>query len=473
MKTKMVITHIVEWLKNYAKNANVNGFVVGVSGGVDSAVTSTLCAMTGMEVMCLEMPIHQAESHVSRAQEHIAQLKKRFPNVNSTRVDLTPVFDSFKTEINLEGNSSTVDMALANSRARLRMTTLYYYAGLLGKLVAGTGNKVEDFGVGFYTKYGDGGVDLSPIADLLKSEVYDLGSALEIPQSILTAAPSDGLFGDARSDEDQIGASYPELEWAMKAVENGKTVNDFEGRERTVFEIYSRYNTANKHKMNPIPVCEIPENLKTLKSMIRVLVADHQPIVSYGIRMLFENSSDIKIVNTANSAKQLLEYLKKSNTDIVLMSIDLTDVNGITVLRTIKKDFRDVSVIVFSTHTEDIYAISAIKAGASGYLSKTVNTSTIKSALLKVFKGGIYVSKELAQSLTFEKNTLGTMDLYKKLSTREVEVLKLISSGKRNKDIADQLNINEKTVSTYKLRLMKKLNVSNLVELIDHGRQKK
>ena len=262
MKTKMVITHIVEWLKNYAKNSNVNGFVVGVSGGVDSAVTSTLCAMTGMEVMCLEMPIHQAESHVSRAQEHIAQLKKRFPNVNSTRVDLTPVFDSFKTEINLEGNSSTVDMALANSRARLRMTTLYYYAGLLGKLVAGTGNKVEDFGVGFYTKYGDGGVDLSPIADLLKSEVYDLGSALELPQSILTAAPSDGLFGDARSDEDQIGASYPELEWAMKAVENGKTVNDFEGRERTVFEIYSRYNTANKHKMNPIPVCEIPENLK-------------------------------------------------------------------------------------------------------------------------------------------------------------------------------------------------------------------
>ena len=125
MKTKMVITHIVEWLKNYAKNENVNGFVVGVSGGVDSAVTSTLCAMTGMEVMCLEMPIHQAESHVSRAQEHIAQLKKRFPNVNSTRVDLTPVFDSFKTEINLEGNSSTVDMALANSRARLRMTTLY------------------------------------------------------------------------------------------------------------------------------------------------------------------------------------------------------------------------------------------------------------------------------------------------------------------------------------------------------------
>tara|TARA_B110000240_G_scaffold116877_1_gene130924 strand:+ start:57 stop:488 length:432 start_codon:yes stop_codon:yes gene_type:complete len=142
------------------------------------------------------------------------------------------------------------------------MTTLYYYAGILGRLVAGTGNKVEDFGVGFYTKYGDGGVDLSPIADLLKSEVYDLGSALKIPESILKAAPSDGLFGDSRSDEDQIGASYPELEWAMKSVEDGKTINDFEGRDRIVFEIYKRFNTANKHKMNPIPVCEIPSNLK-------------------------------------------------------------------------------------------------------------------------------------------------------------------------------------------------------------------
>jgi DNA-binding NarL/FixJ family response regulator len=207
--------------------------------------------------------------------------------------------------------------------------------------------------------------------------------------------------------------------------------------------------------------------------MIRVLVADHQPIVSYGIRMLFENSTDIKIINTASTAKQLLEYLKKSNTDIVLMSIDLTDINGITVLRTIKKEFRDVAVIVFSTHPEDIYAISAIKAGASGYLSKSVTTATIKRAILKVYKGGIHVSKELAQTLTFEKNSQGTMNLYKKLSTREVEVLKLISSGKRNNEIAYQLDINEKTVSTYKLRLMKKLNVSNLVELIDHGRQKK
>tara|TARA_B110000483_G_scaffold17396_1_gene19252 strand:- start:1061 stop:1852 length:792 start_codon:yes stop_codon:yes gene_type:complete len=262
MKTNQVITFIVDWLETYAKNAKVNGFVIGVSGGIDSAVTSMLCAMTGLEVMCLEMPIHQSESHVSRAQEHITQLEKKFPNVQSRRVNLTPVFDGFKNEIDLKQPQATVDMALANSRARLRMTTLYYYAGMLGRLVVGTGNKVEDFGVGFYTKYGDGGVDLSPIADLLKSEVYDIGNELKITESILNAAPSDGLFGDSRSDEDQIGASYPELEWAMKSIEDGKSINDFEGRDRTVFEIYNRFNTANKHKMNPIPVCEIPSNLK-------------------------------------------------------------------------------------------------------------------------------------------------------------------------------------------------------------------
>lgn len=262
MKTNQVITFIVEWLKTYAKNAKVNGFVIGVSGGVDSAVTSTLCAMTGLKVMCLEMPIHQSESHVSRAQEHINQLEGKFQNVQSTRINLTPIFDSFKDEIDLKHPQKTVDMALANSRARLRMTTLYYYAGLLGRLVAGTGNKVEDFGIGFYTKYGDGGVDLSPIADLLKSEVYDLGSALKIPSSILNAAPSDGLFGDSRSDEDQIGASYPELEWAMKTIEDGKSINDYEGRERMVFDIYKQLNSTNKHKMTPIPVCEIPEKLK-------------------------------------------------------------------------------------------------------------------------------------------------------------------------------------------------------------------
>ena len=263
MQTEKVIDYIVKWLKDYAINAKVNGFVVGISGGIDSAVTSTLCAKTGLDVLCIEMPIHQAPSHVSRGQEHIIQLKKRFPNVKDTKADLTPVFEEFKTEVSLEGKQATVDMALANTRARLRMTTLYYHAGLLGLLVAGTGNKVEDFGVGFYTKYGDGGVDLSPIADLLKSEVYAIGKLLEVPQSIMKAAPSDGLFGDARSDEDQIGASYPELEWAMQMQDEGKKADDFNGRKREAFEIYERYNRLNKHKMIPIPICEIPKKIKS------------------------------------------------------------------------------------------------------------------------------------------------------------------------------------------------------------------
>lgn len=262
MKTEKVVNHIVDWLKNYASTANVKGFVIGISGGIDSAVTSTLCAKTGLDLLCIEMPIHQAESHVTRAQEHITQLKQRFSKVKDARVDLTPVFEEFKTEVSLDGDEATVAMALANTRARLRMTTLYYHAGLRGLLVAGTGNKVEDFGVGFYTKYGDGGVDLSPIADLLKSEVYAIGQYLEVPKSIMTAAPSDGLFGDARSDEDQIGASYPELEWAMQMKDEGKSANNFEGRQRHVFEIFTRYNTSNKHKMIPIPVCEIPNDLK-------------------------------------------------------------------------------------------------------------------------------------------------------------------------------------------------------------------
>lgn len=261
MQTENVVNYIADWLKAYAKKAGVNGFVIGISGGIDSAVTSTLCAKTGLNVLCIEMPIHQAESHVTRAQEHIKQLKAQFDNVSDTRTDLTPVFEAFKSEVFFDGDQATVDMALANTRARLRMTTLYYYAGLYKLLVAGTGNKVEDFGVGFYTKYGDGGVDVSPIADLMKSEVYELGKFLNVPESIMNAQPSDGLFGDARSDEDQIGASYPELEWAMKMDDAGKTVEDFVDREKTVFNIYKRFNSSNKHKMIPIPICEIPNNL--------------------------------------------------------------------------------------------------------------------------------------------------------------------------------------------------------------------
>lgn len=257
-----IAKHITNWLKEYAQNAKVNGFVVGISGGVDSAVTSTLCAETGLPILCVEMPIHQADSHVSRGREHISQLKKRFPNVTSVETNLTTVFDMFKSLVPASENEAQYFLTLANTRARLRMSTLYYYGGLNGLLVAGTGNKVEDFGVGFFTKYGDGGVDLSPIADLMKSEVFQLAEFLQVPASILKAAPTDGLFGDDRSDEQQLGASYDELEWAMKASEKGQKIEDFSGREREVFSIFTRLNKNNKHKMDPIPVCEIPENLK-------------------------------------------------------------------------------------------------------------------------------------------------------------------------------------------------------------------
>ena len=262
MNTPKVAEHIINWLKDYATNAKVNGFVVGVSGGIDSAVTSTLCAKTGLPTLCVEMPIHQAQSQVTRAQEHIAQLKERFSNVSDTRVNLTSTFEDFKTVVPETEASPKLDLSLANTRARLRMTTLYYFAGLHGLLVAGTGNKVEDFGVGFFTKYGDGGVDLSPIADLVKSEVYALGEHLQVPESIQKAQPTDGLFGDSRTDEDQIGASYDELEWAMKMQANGKKADDFEGRQKEVYKIYTRLNTINQHKMVPIPVCDIPKNLK-------------------------------------------------------------------------------------------------------------------------------------------------------------------------------------------------------------------
>lgn len=260
--SEKVNEHIVKWLLDYATNAKVNGFVVGISGGIDSALTSTLCAQTGLPTLCVEMPIHQHQSHVNRAIEHIEQLKKRFPNVSSIKTELTPVFDSFVTQVEQNDERKTLDITLANTRARLRMTTLYYHAGIQGLLVAGTGNKVEDFGVGFYTKYGDGGVDLSPIADLVKSEVRELAKYLNVPESILNAQPSDGLYENDLTDEMQIGASYDELEWAMEQIEQGKTVENFSGREAEVFAIYKRLNTANQHKMKSIPVCEIPKNLK-------------------------------------------------------------------------------------------------------------------------------------------------------------------------------------------------------------------
>lgn len=262
LKTEEVKNHIVNWLTDYATKAKVNGFVVGISGGVDSAVTSTLCALTGFPTLCVEMPIHQAESHVSRGREHIEQLKKRFDTVSNIETNLTSVFEMFKSLVPAGENEIKYNLSLANTRARLRMTTLYYHGGINGLIVAGTGNKIEDFGVGFYTKYGDGGVDVSPIADLMKSEVFQLAAHLGVPNAILNAAPTDGLFGDNRSDEEQLGASYDELEWAMAQSDAGRQKSEFSGRELEVFEIYTRLNFVNQHKMNPIPVCEIPLSLK-------------------------------------------------------------------------------------------------------------------------------------------------------------------------------------------------------------------
>lgn len=261
-KTREVANYITQWLKDYATQAGVNGYVIGISGGIDSAVTSVLCAQTGLPVWCVEMPIHQAQSHVSRAREHIAFLQKKYSNVQTVEVDLTPTFETFKKSVPTSDSENLLNLTLANTRARLRMTTLYYFAGLHRSLVAGTGNRIEDFGVGFFTKYGDGGVDVSPIADLMKSEVRTLAQYFDIQESIIQAKPTDGLFGDDRSDEDQLGANYDELEEAMIAFENGVQAESLNGRQREVFDIFCRLNRINQHKINPIPVCKIPKELK-------------------------------------------------------------------------------------------------------------------------------------------------------------------------------------------------------------------
>jgi NAD+ synthase len=216
-------------------------------------------ARTGQPLLCIEMPIHQPSDQVSRAWEHIELLQKKYSNVQAVGVNLTPLFDQFLAMLPKPTNQDSSERALVNTRARLRMTTLYYFAQLHNRLVVGTGNKVEDFGVGFYTKYGDGGVDISPIADLLKTEVYALGRELNVPQSILEAKPTDGLWGDDRSDEDQLGASYPELEWAMQFDGDEDGISD---RQREVLTIFRKLNSINKHKMQPIPVCVIPKELK-------------------------------------------------------------------------------------------------------------------------------------------------------------------------------------------------------------------
>lgn len=257
MDFKGINEHIVNWLSKYAENAKMNGFIIGISGGVDSAVTSMLCAQTGKKVLALSMPIRQTAAEFQRASEHIENLKSRFSNVESIDLNLTETFGAFEAILPQETTNNF--LAMANSRSRLRMMTLYALGQSNGLLVVGTGNKIEDFGVGFFTKYGDGGVDISPIADLTKTEVFGLAKYLEIVNSIQVAKPTDGLWEDGRSDEDQIGATYPELEWAMdfKGDENALTE-----REKEVLVIYRRFNTVNKHKMEAIPVCEIPANLK-------------------------------------------------------------------------------------------------------------------------------------------------------------------------------------------------------------------
>ncbi len=204
--------------------------------------------------------------------------------------------------------------------------------------------------------------------------------------------------------------------------------------------------------------------------MIKVLVVDHHPIVRKGIYSLFESSPEIQIVATVDNGKELFEYVSKNAVDIVISEIDLPGLNGITALRTIKREYSDLKVIIFSSHPEEVYAVSTIKAGASGYLPKSVEVNTIKEAILKVHSGGIYISNNLAQRLAFDETGNKPSKLYKKLSTREIEVLKLLSSGRKNKEIAIELEINEKTVSTYKARLLKKLNVTNIVDLINQAR---
>lgn len=260
MQTQAVISHIVRWLKTYAENARMNGFVVGVSGGIDSAVVSALAAQTGLHTLLIEMPIRQKADQINRAQAHMAALQARYNNVQTLHVDLTPTFNTFQMTVDTGDEYANEKLALANARSRLRMVTLYYYGQIHGLLVTGTGNKVEDFGVGFFTKYGDGGVDISPIAALLKSQVYTLAKALGVAQSIQDAAPTDGLWDTERTDEQQMGASYPELEWAM-GVYPTHQASDFSGRQREVFELFDRLHRAMQHKINPIPVCAIPAGL--------------------------------------------------------------------------------------------------------------------------------------------------------------------------------------------------------------------
>jgi len=244
MKPSEKILYVSNWIKNYAKTmpSEAQSLVIGISGGVDSSVSSTLSAMTGLKTIVLSMPIKQESSQHDLSLKHQEWLLKKFKNVEAHTINLDKLFELFETTL----SKFDSNLGMANSRARLRMTTLYQVAAANKGIVVGTGNKVEDFGVGFYTKYGDGGVDISPIADCKKTEVWEMGRELNILKEIIDATPTDGLWEDGRTDEGQLGLKYSELEEAMN---NPNSPN----REK-----YEKIRKLNLHKMEPIPVCKIP-----------------------------------------------------------------------------------------------------------------------------------------------------------------------------------------------------------------------
>ena len=245
MEVKEKVIFIKDWILNYVNSMpkKAETLVIGISGGIDSSVSSTLSAMTGLKTIAISMPIKQKTNQHDLSLKHQEWLKKNFKNVSGFTIELDDLFNSFKKTLSKFNN----EHGMANSRARLRMSTLYQVAAANNGIVVGTGNKVEDFGVGFYTKYGDGGVDISPIADCNKTEVWELGKELNILKEIILASPTDGLWDDGRTDEGQLGLSYKELEEAM---DNEKSIN----RDK-----YIKIRNANLHKMNPIPVCKIPK----------------------------------------------------------------------------------------------------------------------------------------------------------------------------------------------------------------------
>jgi NAD+ synthase len=269
MTPRQRINHIVRWLKQYARSAKIDTFVVGISGGIDSSVVSALCAETGLKTIVVQMPIRQHRKLDRRSSMQATWLLERYQEtVTHMSMDLTPVFSAFekKTAPFCDAeNASQVELAFANSRARLRMMTLYQIAQCHGAIVVGTGNRVEDFGVGFFTKYGDGGVDISPIGDCLKTQVWDMGRELGLEQEIIDAAPTDGLWPDGRNDEDQLGMSYPDLErmMALDFLKRAKAVDsDMPGsaklsaQDRANLRRYQEIRARNIHKMLPIPVCK-------------------------------------------------------------------------------------------------------------------------------------------------------------------------------------------------------------------------